>query len=663
MERRRFAVLIVVQLLMIVHVVQWLAMGTTLAPIEPSESIQTVREGVITVGFVFFVLAIGSTMIFGRYFCGWGCHVILLQDWCGRLLARIGVRPKPFRSRLLRWLPLGLALYMFAWPVAHRFIVAPWTGGPAPWPGWSFEVTTEHFWETFPGVLMGIPFLLVCGFLTVYLLGMKGYCTYACPYGGVFAPAEQVAPVRIRVDHDLCEHCGHCTAACTSNVRVHEEVAAFGMVVDPGCMKCLDCVSTCPNDALHVGLGRPATSVGAEERETAIADRTIRPRFDLSWTEEIVFAVLAIGLLLSIRGAYSLPLLFASGVAACGVWIVWRAWRTVRDRDASFHRWPLKRAGRWRPAGVVMLALGLLVMVASGWTATINVAARIAEQHDDAVLVPPGMVFSSVGYVTPDREIARRAEDALLWYQRAGFIGDGGWSPIPTNRRAFDFRRSWLLSVLGRFDEARVVIDDAIARDGLDEDLAIARSRILRIVDPASLDGQFGEMLAVDPKWMRLRDERVLWRLEEQSPASAIEEARVALRENPDELLPMRRLAVLLVDHGGPEEWCESAELTRRTLEIEPENANAWRALALAVAKCGDLEQAAAEMARAVELAPDDWRLRHQYSVLLNDLGRWDDADLELARAIALWEIAGGPEAGTRPSLPARPVGPLPPSR
>ena len=105
MERRRFAVLIVVQLLMIVHVVQWLAMGTTLAPIEPSESIQTVREGVITVGFVFFVLAIGSTMIFGRYFCGWGCHVILLQDWCGRLLARIGVRPKPFRSRLLRWLP------------------------------------------------------------------------------------------------------------------------------------------------------------------------------------------------------------------------------------------------------------------------------------------------------------------------------------------------------------------------------------------------------------------------------------------------------------------------------------------------------------------------------------------------------------------------------
>ena len=362
MERRRFAVLLLIQLLMIVHVVQWLLMGTTLAPIEPSESIQTVRGGVITVGFIFFVVAIASTMIFGRFFCGWGCHVMLLQDWCGRILARWGIRPRPFRSRLLRLLPLALALYMFVWPMAHRFLVAPWIGEVPRWPGWSFEATTQQFWATFPGLVMAIPFLFVCGFLTVYLLGMKGYCTYACPYGGAFAPAEQVSPVRIRVNDD-CEHCGHCTAACTSNVRVHEEVAAFGMVVDPGCMKCLDCVSTCPNDALHLGLGRPAISVGAEERTEARSAGTIRGGFDLSWTEEIVFAVIALGLLFSIRGAYSLPLLFASGVAACGTWIVWRAWRLVRDENASFHRFALKRSGRIRPAGMAMIATGLLVLV------------------------------------------------------------------------------------------------------------------------------------------------------------------------------------------------------------------------------------------------------------------------------------------------------------
>jgi hypothetical protein len=39
---KRAAVLAGVWAFMIVHLVQWLAMGTTLAPIEPSESMETV---------------------------------------------------------------------------------------------------------------------------------------------------------------------------------------------------------------------------------------------------------------------------------------------------------------------------------------------------------------------------------------------------------------------------------------------------------------------------------------------------------------------------------------------------------------------------------------------------------------------------------------------
>jgi tetratricopeptide (TPR) repeat protein len=41
-------------------------------------------------------------------------------------------------------------------------------------------------------------------------------------------------------------------------VKVHQEVRDHGMVVDPGCMKCLDCISVCPNDALYFGFGAPA---------------------------------------------------------------------------------------------------------------------------------------------------------------------------------------------------------------------------------------------------------------------------------------------------------------------------------------------------------------------------------------------------------------------
>lgn len=650
----RFLTLGIVQVLIILHVVLWLVMGTTTTPIEPSEAMETVKTGAITVGTIFFAAAILSTLIFGRFFCGWGCHIILLQDACGAGLKKLGLRPRPFRSRLLLWLPLTLALYMFVWPLVHRFIIAPWQGIEAKWPGFSWELTTTEFWSSFPGLLMAVPFLLVCGFLTIYLLGMKGYCTYACPYGGIFAPAEQVSPVRIRVNDD-CEQCGHCTAVCTSNVRVHEEVAAFGMVVDPGCMKCLDCVSVCPNDALSVGLGRPAIAVPAEERSGGA-----KRHFDLSWTEEIVFAVVAIAVLLSLQGAYFLPLLFASGVTAIVTWGLWKAWRICRDKNASFHRWRLKIHGQWRVPGRLFVAAACLVLFALVDIGVVNGMAFQAGRLDDRVsrVSPPQMVFSING-VVPEAEMAKDARRAIALYSEAGFVGDRGWSIIGGKQDDFALRQAWLYSVLREFPEAMVLLDGVIERNGLDENSALARGRLLRVLDPRAVDGWYDEVLGKHPKWILLRDERILLRTERNDLVGAISEARVGVEMTPDSLLALRRLAVLLLDHGGPEGWAESGAITRQTLAIEPLNPGAWRALALSLGKLGDLEGAETAMAEAVRLVPLDHRFRAQFALLLNDRGKRENAEEQFALALRLWEAQGS--IGDAPQLPAPPMGPVQP--
>ena len=155
---KRAIVLGTIQLLIIAHVIQWLIMGTTISPVEPSEGMETVRDGVITAGFIFFVLALLSTLILGRWFCGWGCHVVMLQDACGWLMRKSGVRPKPFRSRLLMIAPLLLGLYMFVYPLFYRFAWLPLMGADSNWPGWSIELTTTNFWKSFPGLLLAIPF-------------------------------------------------------------------------------------------------------------------------------------------------------------------------------------------------------------------------------------------------------------------------------------------------------------------------------------------------------------------------------------------------------------------------------------------------------------------------------------------------------------------------
>jgi polyferredoxin len=172
----RAVVLIVIHLLMIAHFAHWWFAGNTISPIEPSEAMFTLQNGAINAGFIFFTVAILATIIFGRFVCGWGCHILALQDFCAWLLMKIGLKPKAFRSRLLVFIPLIVALYMFVYPTVYRFFVKPPSEPLIP--QFTNHLTTTEFWATFPTVGVAIPFLFICGFLTVYFLGQKGFCTY-----------------------------------------------------------------------------------------------------------------------------------------------------------------------------------------------------------------------------------------------------------------------------------------------------------------------------------------------------------------------------------------------------------------------------------------------------------------------------------------------------
>ncbi|MBT4766882.1 MAG: hypothetical protein HOO04_00805, partial [Phycisphaerae bacterium] len=74
--RRRAIVLILVHLVIAIHITTWLVFGETLAPLELNETMFTLELGIVTVGFLLMALIILSTLIFGRFFCSWGCHVL-----------------------------------------------------------------------------------------------------------------------------------------------------------------------------------------------------------------------------------------------------------------------------------------------------------------------------------------------------------------------------------------------------------------------------------------------------------------------------------------------------------------------------------------------------------------------------------------------------------
>jgi len=623
--KRRAIVLATVQLLMIAHIIQWLLTGRTLTPVEPSESVQTLRDGIINTGAIFFGLALLSTLILGRWFCGWGCHIVMLQDLCGWIMKKLGIRPKAFRSRLLIYVPLAMALYMFVWPVFYRVAIAPWTAPAMQSPGFRAEFTTAHFWETFPPLLVAVPFLLICGFGAVYFLGAKGYCTYGCPYGGFFAPLDKLAVGSIRVT-DACEQCGHCTAVCTSNVRVHEEVREYGMVVDPGCMKCLDCVSVCPNDALYFGFGAPTILKGPAKQ------RAPKRVYDVTVRGDLALLLVFVVAFFSVLGVYSrVPYLMASGMASVVTWLAWKGGRMLRDANVNLHRFRLKSGGSWTAAGRVfatVTVMALLLTMHCGVLRAINAAVG---WHSRRVVINLDVVFSD----RPDPlsgEMAVHVDRAIRLLHWQSSIANGGIALLhdPT----IDGPLALLHSARGEFDEAERSLRRLIRGRS---DSIKARRYLGLVLAAQHRDDEVGPFyeatLSAHPDWTEIADYAVAWYREHEQFDKAVRVWRQFREQNPQSASALRNLALALLDADRGQ---EGAALLREYLERDPHHAWANFSMARILSDEGRDEEAHAALERALRREPQNAIYHRAMGRLLRMMQRPDEAERHFEEALRL---------------------------
>jgi hypothetical protein len=553
--RWRAVVLLAVHLVVALHVVHWLRAGETLSPVEPSEAMALSARGVVNAGAVFFALALASTAALGRWFCGWGCHVVALQDASRALLLRLGITPRPLRSRALALVPLLAFLYMFVLPFAQRLTA----GGPLGVQ--AVELTTRGFWDTFPAWPVALVTFVVCGFLCVLLLGSKGFCTYACPYGAAFGLLDRLAPWRIRVS-DACNSCGKCTAGCSSNVLVHAEVRDHGMVVDPGCMKCLDCVATCPTGALSYSFGAPAPLARPAARTGAF-----------TWREEAFLAVAFVGAFLAWRGVYHLvPFLLALGLAGVLAWTWLLALRVVRRPSAKLLRWHLRREGRVTPAGGAFLVVAGALLLATAHSGAVQaLSLRARGFHADTAGLRPSWSaqlrdpapLSSTHRAALEEGVAR--ERALA---RLSLVADP----------ELDLRLAWLCLLLG---------DDAGCEEAIRRAAAALPDAAPLRVDWADLlvaRGRVGEALDVLVEAVRL---------EEASGVAAGARDRLAGLSLAAGLAALER-----GDRAAAEAHLERALLARRDVQ-------ALVALAFLLDKRGERERAATLLAEARALEGD----------------------------------------------------------
>jgi len=249
MQKYRVISFIVVHILILVHVL-WFK-NAVLGSFDFQEFFDRfIGMGILNAGSIMVIFAFFSTLIFGRFFCGWLCHFGAVQEFAWWVFSKFGIKPKTINSRLLTFLPLFVLFNFYIIPNLSKAL--------NPNSDWqlSLNLAYPEVWTFLPGVVIGVLTFVVDGFLIVYFLGRKGFCRFVCPWGAFLKIPTSLSTFKVRKTGD-CTNCNMCTSGCPTGIDVSYEINTFNKVINSNCTSCMICTSDCPEQALSYKFQNP----------------------------------------------------------------------------------------------------------------------------------------------------------------------------------------------------------------------------------------------------------------------------------------------------------------------------------------------------------------------------------------------------------------------
>ncbi len=376
-SRKRVFFLTGVYLFMGLHIAHWKFSGKTLAPLELNEVLYTLHLGIITAGFIFMALLLIFSLIAGRFFCSWLCHILALQDFSVWILSKFHIKPRHIKSRTFYLIPVITMGYLFLLPQIERI----YHSKPMPvWKiqgdaeGWASFITND-FWRNLPGAGITLLTFFICGFLIIYFLGSRSFCQYVCPYGALFAVSDRLAPGKIKLTGN-CNNCGICSSVCSSHILVHREVQEFGKVVNHNCLKDLDCVASCPENALSFGFTKPSGL------KSLYLGNKQKIKFDFTLKEDIALLVLFIVFLSIYFGLYdSVAFLLAAASAVIASAACLTFYNVFKSEHFKINSLILKQNRKLRASGKVFYGLFAVLILFSTHSAFIRYHQLLGEHY------------------------------------------------------------------------------------------------------------------------------------------------------------------------------------------------------------------------------------------------------------------------------------------
>jgi MauM/NapG family ferredoxin protein len=228
----------------------------------------------LVAGLWWALVFVALTLILGRFFCGWVCHLGTALDGCRRLL----FAPSPDAQVAARWrrakyylligllasMPFSLNLVGLFDPLSLLYrslaiVFYPALGYGVEKAGLTlyrlgppFTYVSEPLYQFFKATLLPFrPLVYLLPFLTLTLFALivvleklerRFWCRALCPLGALYGLFSRYSLLRRR-PAGLCPDCGDCLTICKKGAFTSGEPVRH---LSYECQLCLNCLNYCP---------------------------------------------------------------------------------------------------------------------------------------------------------------------------------------------------------------------------------------------------------------------------------------------------------------------------------------------------------------------------------------------------------------------------------